>query len=121
MGACDVPTSDVPPDDVPAGVTPGGAHVTRPYLLRRLRKQGWELQRSELRADGGLERDVLYGPGGDRRHGGNQLTVLYGGAVAPQQLRIVGRDEQGRLSAEQLVCASGRFLLDVADSGLGCR
>jgi hypothetical protein len=110
MGAADTST------DTPAG----DLRVTRPYLLRRLRKQGWDLHHSDLRTDGGIERDVLYGPGGDRRYGGNRLTVSYEGEAEPQHLHIVGRDRQGWLTDEQLLRASGRFMLDVANSGVGC-
>jgi hypothetical protein len=98
-----------------------GERVSRPYLLRRLRKQGWELHHTDAREDGSLARDVLYGPGGDRRYGGSRLTIDYEGEPTPQHLTVVARDRHGWLSDEHSLCASGQLMLAVADSGVGCR
>lgn len=95
--------------------------MSRPYLLRRLRKQGFELTRSDERDDGSLERDVLFGPGGDRRWGGARMEVAYEGENHPQHCTLTGRDEHGWLSDEHRVKVTGRFVLEVIDSGVGSR
>jgi hypothetical protein len=103
------------------GTSGSEERVTRAYLLRRLTKQGWQLERTDTREDGTLERDVLYGAGGARRYGGAQLTVHYEGEDTPQRCSVVGRDRSGWLNDEHALHASGTFMLALADSGIACR